>query len=136
MKKVFVFIVAGLAGALFMQACAVSSASISDVRTCEELDGDSCATDQPVISADTPVIYLSGKLNDAPSDTNLVITWRYLTEEQDIDSVTLTTEESGSGPFSSSLQMPANGWPSGDYEVVLDLGTDNSEPVHQQFSIE
>jgi hypothetical protein len=135
LKKVIALIVMALAGGLFVQACAVSSASISDVKTCEELDGDSCGMDQPVISADTPVIYLSGMLNDAPSDTKLVITWRYLTDEQDIDAVTLTTEESGSGPFSSSLQMPANGWPSGDYEVVLDLGTDTSESVHKEFSI-
>lgn len=134
MKKVIIMVLV-IVGALSMQACSVSTASISDVKTCQELSGDTCGEDQPEISADAPAIYLSGRLNDAPKDTELVITWRYLTDEQDIDSVTLTTEEAGSGPFSSSLKMPDNGWPSGEYEVVLDLGIDNSEPVHKEFNI-
>jgi hypothetical protein len=135
LKKLILFMMLVATGALLMQACAVSTASISDLRICENLSGDECSEDNQTVNADATVIYISGKLNDAPKDTQLKITWRYLTDEQDIDTVTLTADESGSGPFSSSLTQPTNGWPSGKYEVVLDLGTDNSEPTHKEFSI-
>lgn len=125
--------------ALFLQACEVSTASVVDVRICDDLAGEECEDDMAILSPDTMTIYASGKLKDAPEGTSMTITWRYMggpeVEEQDIDSVVLTTEDSGSGPFSSSLVKAESGWVNGKYEVVFDLGTDNSEPVHKEFEI-
>ncbi len=135
MKKLLLLFVAIAAGALLVQACSVSTASVADVKICDSMTGDECDEDQQIISPAATVIYCSGKLNDAPEGTKMVITWRYLTEPQDIDSITLETDESGSGPFSSSLGRPDAGWPTGRYECLLDLGTDNAEPIHKEFEI-
>ncbi len=120
---------------LTMSACEVSTANISDIKICDDMSGDQCTADKSAIPAAAPAIYCSGQLDNAPEGTTVKITWRYLPDDIDIDSVTLTADKSGGGPFSSSLTKPEGNWPAGKYEVVLDLGTDNSEPVHKQFEV-
>ena len=135
MKRALLLATVLVFGSLFLQACQVSTTEVTDVKICDNMTEDQCDADMQIVSATAPAIYCSGQLENAPEGTTLKITWRYLTNDQDIDSVTLTAEKSGGGPFSSSLTKPDSGWPSGKYEVVLDLGTDNSEPIHKQFEI-
>lgn len=130
----YVAVSALLLGTLLMQACAISTANISDVRICESLEGDECAEDMQRISASTEVIYLSAQLHDAVEGTEITYTVRQVSSGEEA-SDSWTTDKGGSGPFSLSWNRPADGWVTGEYEMVLSLGTDNSDPIIKTFEI-
>ncbi|MDO8736052.1 MAG: hypothetical protein Q7K29_03110 [Thermoleophilia bacterium] len=142
MKKVIIPVaVLSTMAALLLVAigCNVSTASLSNVRVCEQIDGEQCPSDMSTIGKESPSFYVSADIDSAPTGTKIKIDWRYLSgeignEPQDIDSVSLTTEE-GSNNLQSSLQRSAEIWPRGEYEVVLKIETDNAEPVHKPFSV-
>lgn len=140
MKKLLTAALVLLAAAV-MGACAASSANLTDIRMCDNADSEgACISDKSTFRTDTDEIFLSAQLENAPGDTKVTATWKYLGGEegvdpQEIDSVTVTTEEAGTLPFYSSMPAGDSGWPKGDYEVILTLGTDNSEPVSRKFSV-
>lgn len=124
-------------GLLALSACSisVSTANLSDVKTGEKLKGSEVAKEVNVFSPDAPEIFASAKLNNAPDGTKLTFTWRYLEKGGlDIDKVTVVTEN-GQNVANSSLSKPTRGWPVGDYEAVLKLGTQNSKPIHVKFKV-
>jgi len=124
--------------ALAYTGCEVSTANLSNSKICDKLDNDACAADMPTIDRTVGVIYVSADLNNAPSGTKIDFTWRYLAgelgEAQDIDSVTVTTEEN-SNTVQSSLEKSVAVWPRGNYEVVIKIQAENSEAVHETFSV-
>lgn len=121
--------------AIFFAACSYSTANLSDIKACTAVSENQCMTDEAIFSADTPEIFISAVLNNAPTETTVKFTWRYLEENLDIAEVDLVSEEITS-KMQSSLTKPTAGWPKGKYEVVLKIGTDNAEPVHKEFSIQ
>lgn len=141
MKKII-----ALAGAILvtitLQACNVSTASLSDTKLCVDADNAGvCSSDSSTFETTTPEIFLSANLNNAPSGTKVTGTWRYIKGElgndpQDIDSVTAEAKEGGSQPYTSAITSPTAGWPKGDYEVTITLSSDNSTPVVKKFSIQ
>lgn len=135
MKRIVLIVAALLAGALFMQSCAISTASIDNVRICDRLDGDECAEDMQEIPASVTTIYLSAQLHDAVEGTEVTYTLSDLGSGEELITDSWTTEEGGSGPFSLSWNRPAAGWVTGRYELVLSLGTDNSEPISKVFEL-
>ena len=140
MKKILIIVFALLAAAI-LQACEYSTAGLSDVRLCSDADSSgACSSDSSTFKTTDKEIFLSAQLNNAPSGTKITATWTYLrgelgNEPQEIDSVTAEAGDSGSLPFYSSLTTPANGWPTGDYEVTLKLSSENSEQITKPFSI-
>ncbi|WP_367328033.1 hypothetical protein [Lentimicrobium sp.] len=138
MKKsiILAFAVSGLA--FFMHSCNVSTAHITDVMVCESVTDNQCPADQPIFSTDTPEIFCSVIVKNAPGGTAVTFSWFYQGESRvAIDAVTLNTPEGGTTfNLQSSLSVPNNGWPKGVYEVVISLGTDNSEPVVKTFVVE
>lgn len=137
MKKILVLSILAAFALMLTAGCEVSTANLKDVKVCSDPDSDNqCQSDESSFDADTGEIFVSGSLENAPDDTHLEITWNYLgengDEKEEIDTVSLT---GGSANFHSNLKPPSDGWPGGDYEVVLDLGTDNSEPVVKKFTV-
>lgn len=123
--------------AIGLSACSfsVSTANLSNVKTGLEVKGSEVVKEVKVFSPDAPEIFVSANVNNAPDGTKLTFIWRYLEGKgQDIDSVSLVTE-SGQNVAKSSLSKPTQGWPPGDYEVVLKLSTDNSTPVRKKFQV-
>lgn len=136
MKKLFPMIILLLA----LQACTVSTAKIGEVKTCDSLaeEESMCKTDTTVFNVDTPEIYLTSELLNAPTDTEISMTWRYLegSEPEIIDGITIKSPDySPSYPY-TFLPKPDAGWPTGKYDVVVILGTDNSEPLYKEFRVE
>lgn len=147
MKKTFTSSAMTVTAALVLAAalllisagCNVSTANLSDVRICDKLDNGQCTSDMSSLDKNTPTLYVSANLNNAPTGTKIKVDWRYLggdpgTEPQDIDSITLTSEED-SANLQSSLDSGTGTFPIGDYEVVLKIDTDNADPIHKTFSI-
>ena len=126
-----------LMGLLFVfQQCNVSTANIADVKMCESTENTQCAEDNPVFSTNTPAIYVSCILKNAPEGTKVNFAWYYISEEKVfIDEVSLESQTTTS-PMQSYLSMPDAGWPTGNYEVVLSLDTDNSTPITKNFSVQ
>ena len=86
---------------------------------------------------DTPEIFCSVLLSDAPEGTSLLSQWYYVGGEVEdvtnlqIDSVPLTA--SGTQYLQFSLTIPDAGWPQGEYKLVLYL--DEKEEVTVPFTV-
>lgn len=141
MKKLLI-IVAALLGAMSLLACEVSTANLTNVRICNNAvdNGGDCSEDMTAFKTTDPVIYLSANLENAPDGTVVTATWNYVkgeysNEKQEIDKVSATATDGGNLPFHASLTGPTDGWPKGDYEVIVSLSSDNSTPITKPFSI-
>lgn len=138
MKKLLALAILAVLALTLAVGCEVSTANLQDVQVCSDPNSDNmCESDESSFDANTEEIFVTGNLENAPDDTDLEITWTYLGEEGDdpeeIDSVSLS---GSSATFYSNLEAPSSGWPAGEYEIVLDLGTDNSDPVTKTFTVE
>ena len=117
----------------------LSTATLENIKMCVEIsENKPCANDTSKFEKNTPKIFVTSDLKYAPEGTKVKIDWKYLggdtVKATDIDSITLETKSDTTFVF-SSLSAPTNGWPDGNYEVVLSLNTDNSKPISKQFSI-
>jgi hypothetical protein len=135
MKRIFYFLfIAGLLSVLLsgLVGCggktefSFSTARISDATMATSLDKDMLpvnATDE--FSPDTAKICLSVKLSNAPPDTEVKAEWIYVRGEMEdlenylIDTVSVQGENDAYVGF--TLSRPDNGWPKGEYEVVLSI---------------
>ncbi|PSB58706.1 hypothetical protein [Chamaesiphon polymorphus] len=97
-----------------------------------------CTSDTSTFGKDTPKLFATADLNNAPEGTKVKIDWKYLGGEAgtaaEIDSIDLETK-SNMTTITSHLSAPSKGLPAGKYEVVMSLDTDNSKPISKQFSI-
>lgn len=124
-----------IAIAFMLTACNISTANLTNVMSCESATDILCEEDITTFATDTPEIYVTAVLNNAPEGTLTTFSWRYVTDDFHIDSITLESIETTT-TLQSSLNMPEEGWPVGEYEVVLSINTDNSEPIHKKFFVE
>ncbi|NMF60745.1 hypothetical protein [Pseudanabaena yagii] len=127
--------------AVVTAACSfnISTATLEDVKTCTEApENQPCASDISQFQNNTPKIFVTSNIKYAPEGTKIKIDWKYLGGESvkatDIDSITLETKSDTKFVY-SYLTAPTNGWPDGNYEIVLSINTDNSKPIRKQFSI-
>lgn len=123
-----------IAAAFLLTACNISTTNLSDIMACTETQDVLCAEDITTFATDTPEIYISAILHNAPEGTLTTFSWRYITDDFHIDSITLESVETTT-TLQSSLNMPDEGWPVGEYEVIISIHTDNSEPVHKKFTV-
>lgn len=113
---------------LILSLCACSfsfsTANFQNLVMASEINED---TFKPVTATDTfsintPKIYLTGSLNNAPGDTVIKAKWIYIENDPavEIDSATYEAKDSDVD-FQFNLSIPENGWPVGKYEVKLYL---------------
>ncbi len=136
MKKILFFAI--ISTGILINSCSVTSAKLTDVKMCESIEGNTCGTDVTSFTKDTPIIYCSCVLKNAPDATKVKFSWYYLEgKEQLIDDVELSSPASGSNhQMQSSLSKPNNGWPAGSYKVVIQImEADNRDPVEKKFSV-
>jgi hypothetical protein len=117
----------------------VSTATLENIKMCvEKPENQTCASDTAQFDTAIPKIFATADLKFAPEGTKVKIDWKYLggdtAKATDIASIDLVTE-SDTNLVSSNLNAPSNGFPEGNYEVVISLGTDNSKPISKKFSI-
>ena len=134
MKKM-IPILAFLSAIIVFSSCNFSTANISDVKMCTSIADNQCSADKPVFSTNTAEIFVSCHLNNAPNDTDVEFAWFYLGQERiPIDAVVLNSGEIiGNLKLNSSLSRPNNGWPEGDYEIVITILGTEKEPVIKSF---
>jgi hypothetical protein len=86
---------------------------------------------------DTPAIYCSCKVSNAPESTDITSVWIYVRGEVDlenyeIDSYGMTVE--GTTYLYFYMNRPTNGWPIGEYKLVLYL--DGKEQTSLSFTVQ
>jgi hypothetical protein len=130
---------AGCTGAVSLPTGSSSSTSLGKAATCKSVDPQTEEAIEPasVFTADTPEIFCSVKLSNAPSGTEVSAEWLYLSEATGgndllIDSWSRVTE--GTRHVSTSIVKPANGWPQGNYKVVLYLNGNENQSI--AFSVQ
>jgi len=101
-----------------------TTAALSEATMCQGVDKDMQPLDTTdIFATDTPEIFCSVKLSNAPPDTDFRAEWIYIEGELEdisnylIDEWSITTE--GTRYISISLVRPDNEWPRGDYKAVL-----------------
>lgn len=109
---------------------------------CQEINIETglCDSDSPEYPEQSLAFHVTTKLRFAPEDTKVTFSWygfnrneRYL-----IDAVTIRAGDFGSGSsyrLHSNLNRGEAIWPKGEYEVVIELHTDNSTPIHKKFAV-
>ena len=115
----------------------LNSAHIEDVKVCTSLNGSECDGDQSVFNINTSQIVVSCKLENPPMDTDVEFAWFYLSDVRtEIDRVKVSNgDKIGNLDLHSSLNKPNNGWPLGDYEVVITILDTEKEPVVKSFRL-
>ena len=96
-----------------------------------------CEQDMPELLVSTPKIFVSCRLKYAVSNTKVKYSWMYYGETKiEIDTVIYDIgDRIGNLDLYSSLSKPANDWPKGVYEVIIQIQTDNAKPLVKQFNI-
>ena len=108
--------------------------SVDAVVMCRGVDSDGAPVNPTTtFSPDTPEIFCSVKLSNAPANSRARAEWIYREGELEgvrdylIDMYTITTE--GTRYIYFSLSIPDDGWPQGIYELVLYMNDKRMEAV-------
>ncbi len=111
----------------------VSTASLSEATMCKSVDPKTARPIEKadVFAPDTPIIYCSVKLSNAPPDTEVKAQWVYLTKSKVLYEDVGT--ESGTYYLGLKLQAPQSGWPLGDYAVKFFI--DGNEKLTVPFKV-
>ena len=116
----------------------VTTADFSEAKMALGVDADNRPVNPTTVFAvDTPEIFCSAKLSNAPADTEITSSWVYVSGEADltdyeIDSYTLTAD--GTRYVEFSLSVPDTGWPRGNYQLVLSINGKENETL--EFTVE
>ena len=115
-----------------------TTASLSEATMCQSVDEDMRPVDATdVFTPDTPEIFCSFKLSNAPPDTEIKSEWIYV--EGELEGVTdhLITDWSmtadGTHYIYASITRPDEGWPKGDYRLILYV--DGKEELSVPYTI-
>lgn len=115
----------------------LNSAHIEEVKICDQISGSICQIDKAIFETNTPQIYVSCELRNPPGETQVQFSWYYLQNGRtEIDAVILDNgDEIGNVDMYSTLSRPNNGWPKGDYEVVIKILDTEKDPVIKSFYV-
>jgi hypothetical protein len=113
----------------------VLTPQLTDAAMASEINPDTLI---PVTTADrfltdTPVIYATALLTDAPENTRITATWIYVTEDYNIGTVDLFSTEA-SQAIMFYLNQPEEGFPAGQYKV--ELAIDGKQVETLVFTVE
>ena len=121
-----------LLGGMIMAQVQCSTANFDNLQMTTDVDDAQPVDNVDTFDAEQEIVYATGTLSNAPSDTEITAEWYYMEDgETYIDSATL---ETGSTDFYFSLTQPADGWEPGMYEVRFYIYDDLEETL--TFTIE
>ena len=128
---IVVLVIALIAGG---GSCSVTTARLTNAAMASMINPDTLQAVSKTnhFSPDTPIIYATAMLKNAPEDTLVTAQWYYVTDDIDIASVDIESTETNQF-ISFSLSRPDNGFPVGDYEVALYV--DGELSVTLEFSV-
>ena len=127
-------------GGGFGFATSTGKASLSNATMCQSVDLETGEPIEPsdTFTSDTPWIFCSVKLSNAPSGTEVSAEWLYIKQEAKGETSYLvadwSTTTEGTYYIPLSIARPANEWPRGDYKIVLYLN--EKETLNVPFKVQ
>ncbi len=133
-KYLFLIIVIIIALSFFFD---LNTAHIDEAQVCDQISENICQVDKPIFETNTPQIFVSCELKNPPGETQVKFSWCFLENGRTkVDAVVLNNgDEIGNIDMYSSLNKPNNGWPIGDYEVVIKILDTEKEPLVKAFYV-
>jgi hypothetical protein len=118
---------------------ASTAASLSEATMCKSVDSLKRPIDKTdVFAPDTPEIFCSIKVSNAPPDTKIKAEWIYIQGEaeglKNYSMESWSTETEGTRYIYASITRPDKGWPNGDYKVVWYI--DGTEQMTVPFKVQ
>ena len=128
-----------LSGLLLTSCASGANRQVSDVIVCAYNTRHECSESQVMFPAMTPDIMVNANLENVIEGTAIEVQWVYIDGELERSVEIADTVFRKSAPSITSmyaiLRRPDNGWPAGNYEVILSSDESNVDPVHYPFSI-
>ncbi len=112
--------------------------AIDKIKMCTEINDYDCPDDNPSFSLFNKEIFISCRINKTPPKTKIEFRWYFLGRKR----VRIKTDIVGTEQkkdtiyFQSSLKKPGNGWPVGEYEVIINILNLPNEPTIKKFTIQ
>ncbi len=109
----------------------VNSIRISDVQVASKIDLETnkAITVTNTFKNDSPIIYVTVEIKNAPPDSKVSAKWIYIDEDFHIAYSSVDFNEVNQQAY-FSLTMPDNGFPLGEYEVQLFLDDEYDKSVY------
>lgn len=107
--------------AVVLGSCSFTTANYSNLVISSGIESDYTPINVTnKFSTNTPEIYISGKVNNAPTGTVISGQWFYMDNEPVIfiDESKYVVQDTTTS-FYFSLSIPDNGWPVGEYSIQL-----------------
>ncbi len=116
----------------------IDTIHVSKVKMCKHINGNQCYNDRPTFSPSTPEIFVSCQVKNAPEKTRVLFSWFYYGQKKvEITSSTVNSgKKTGVLNLQSSLSKPNNGWPVGEYEIVINIVGSAKEPAVKKFTVQ
>ncbi len=115
-------------------------ASLSNATMCKSVDLETGEPIEPsdTFSTTTPLIFCAVKVSNVTPDTKISAEWLYLRQGANDETGLLiadwNTTTEGTHYIPLSIMSPENGWPTGDYKIVLYL--DGNEKTSVPFKVQ
>ncbi len=131
---VLLVLVVALFVTMFLLGCegevSVSTANFKDLQSASTINDDNTPKDVTnIFNPDSPIIYITGIVKNAPDGTDIMATWIYSESDFVIAEISLDLTHINEN-FKFSLSRPDNGFPEGKYEVKLWIGEKYKESVY------
>ena len=128
-----------LSGLLLTSCASAANRQVSSVIVCTYNTQHECIESQAMFPATTPDIMVNANLENVVEGTVIEVQWVYVNGElgQTVE-IADTVFRKGDASITSMyaiLRRPDNGWPQGDYQVILTSDESNVDPISQPFSI-
>ena len=122
---------------LFIVSCSATTAHIDNVQMCSSITDNQCSSDVSNFTTITPELFISCKLKNASENTDVNFAWFYHGQQKiAIDQVTMSSGNNiGTLNLQASLSKPTNGWPQGEYEVIISI-VGFEKDVVKSFSVQ
>jgi len=113
--------------------CTPEPVSIESIILSKDIGPDSAPIDPATeFEPGTSIIYISIKVNNMTPEDKLTVEWNYL-ESGDVFRIQTATEETGSGYLAFNLIKVDQGFPTGNYNVLVYLNDELYETL--EFSV-
>lgn len=114
--------------------CTPEPVSIESIILSKDIGPDSAPINPATeFEPGTSIIYISVKINNMTPDDKLTVIWNYLETGDEISTTDFITEEAGSGYVGFNIIKMDQGFPTGNYNVLVYLNDELYETL--EFSV-
>jgi hypothetical protein len=139
MKKYYTLLIV-FSFIIFSAGCKTQSDSviINNIKICSNITGSQCQFDNPNFSPSTKQVFVSCTIEKATIDTGIDFSWFYNGQTKTLitSSQLVPDLHKEENILYSSISKPLNGWPIGEYEVMISIVGTSKESIIKKFTVQ